>query len=70
MYKGLIWVSLFPADTTSQPVYETHIDRIEGSQPNPTLHNSWENESYKCVSYCKLPPLAVVPKKKKVKKSI
>lgn len=49
----------------SQPVYETHIYRTEKTPTNPTLHNSWENESYMYASYCKVPPLVVVHKEKK-----
>lgn len=61
-----IWFSPFPVVTISQPVCETHIYRIEKKpQPKPILHNSWENKSTTCVTYCKLPPLVVVPKKKK-----
>lgn len=47
----------------------TELKRKKNSNQTP-LHNSWENEGYTCVTYCKLPPLAVDPKEQSGKKSI
>lgn len=47
----------------------TELKKKTNSNQTP-LHNSWENEGYTCVTYCKLPPLAVDPKEKSGKKSI